>query len=95
MLKQLSDKLKQVFYQGSELKNMIETLQSFRRLAAEEEQQLKENDGKINLKEIFTQLKKGQRMFIFIFCFMPFFLHDSYTIDLQIVTLDPNISVLM
>lgn len=73
MLKQLSDKLKQVFYQGSELKNMIETLQSFRRLAAEEEQQLKENDGKINLKEIFTQLKKSQRMFIFIFCFLPFF----------------------
>lgn len=47
MLKQLSDKLTKVFYQGHELKNMMETLDDFRRLAAKEEQQLKENDGKI------------------------------------------------
>lgn len=47
MLKQLSDKLTKVFYQGPELKNMMETLDDFRRLAAKEEQQLKENDGKV------------------------------------------------
>lgn len=51
MLKQLSDKLTKVFYQGPELRNMMETLDSFKRLAAKEEQQLKENDGKVNLKD--------------------------------------------
>lgn len=44
MLKQLSDKLTKVFYKGPELRNMMETLDSFKRLAAKEEQQLKEND---------------------------------------------------
>lgn len=51
MLKQLCGKLKMVFYQGSELKKMMEKLDEFRRLAAREEQQLNENDGKVNLKE--------------------------------------------
>lgn len=59
MLKQLSEKLNMVFYQGPELRNMMETLANFRRSAAKEEKQLKENDGKVNLKENITQLKKN------------------------------------
>lgn len=51
MLKQLSDKLNNVFYKGPDLKNMMETLDNFRRSATWEEKQLKENDGKVNLKE--------------------------------------------
>lgn len=47
MLKQLSDKLNNVFYKGPELKNMMETLDNFRRSATREEELLKENDGKV------------------------------------------------
>lgn len=51
MLKQLSDKLNNVFYKGPELKNMMETLDNFRRSATREEELLKENDGKVYPKK--------------------------------------------
>lgn len=55
MLKQLSDKLTKVFYQGPELRNMMETLDNFRSLAAKEEQQLKENDGKVKKNNVMPK----------------------------------------
>lgn len=55
MLKQLSDKLNNVFYKGPELKNMMETLDNFRRSATREEELLKENDGKVYPKKHYAK----------------------------------------
>lgn len=66
MLKQLSDKLNNVFYKGPELKNMMETIDNFRRSATREEELLKENDGKVYLKQTLCQ---RMVLFYFISCF--------------------------
>lgn len=86
MLKQLSDKLNNVFYKGPDLKNMMETLDNFRRSATWEEKQLKENDGKVNLKEnLWEIMPKNGSIFHFLI------LYDSFDIELQIVTFNPKI----
>lgn len=74
MLKQLSDKLNNVFYKGPELKNMMETLDNFRRSATREEELLKENDGKIYPKKNIMP-KNGSILFYILF------LYDSNNID--------------
>lgn len=45
-LKQLSDILNKVFYKGSELDQMMEKLNDFRKLAAKEENILRGSEGK-------------------------------------------------
>lgn len=45
-LKQLSDILNKVFYKGSELDQLMEKLNDFRKLAAKEENILRGSEGK-------------------------------------------------
>lgn len=45
-IKQLSDILNKVFYKGSELDQMMEKLNDFRKLAAKEENILRDSEGK-------------------------------------------------
>lgn len=45
-LKQLNDILNKVFYKGSELDQMMEKLNDFRKLAAKEENILRGSEGK-------------------------------------------------
>lgn len=74
MLKQLSDKLNNVFYKGPELKNMMETLDNFRRSATREEELLKENDGKVYPKKKTLCQRMVPFYFISCFCMIPIIL---------------------